>query len=165
MILNRSGIGAAAVVAGLEAHAPFFVHSFRNPSFRMGARKQKRILIVDDSSDLRRLYAIGLNQHGYEVKLAANGAEALERVATDPPDLIVLDVFMPLMNGIEFLDKLGAAATSTVPVIVVSGESGAPDILPHPLIRNWLCKPISIAELVSTIHSCFETGAESASKG
>jgi len=126
----------------------------------MGARKQKRLLIVDDSTDLRRLYAIGLNQHGYEVKLAANGAEALERMVTDPPDLIVLDVFMPLMSGIEFLEKLGDAASSTVPVIVVSGESEAPEAMPHPSIRSWLCKPVTIAELVATVHSCFEEKLE-----
>ena len=122
----------------------------------MASRKQKRILIVDDSSDLRRLYAIGLNQHGFEVKLAANGAEALERVTTDPPDLIVLDVFMPLMDGIEFLDKVGASIDARVPVIVVSGASAAPDPMPHASIRCWLSKPVGIADLVTQIQACFE---------
>ena len=50
-----------------------------------------RVLIVDDNSDVRRLFAIGLNQHGFEVKLAANGAEAVERIQEEQPDVIVLD--------------------------------------------------------------------------
>src|SRR5437870_13004692 len=49
----------------------------------MGIRP--KVLIVDDNSDVRRLYAIGLNQRGFEVKLAANGAEAVERVASERP--------------------------------------------------------------------------------
>ena len=50
-----------------------------------------KILIVDDNSDVRRLYAIGLNQRGFEVKLASNGAEAVERIAREKPDMILLD--------------------------------------------------------------------------
>ena len=126
----------------------------------MGSRKQKRILIVDDSSDLRRLYAIGLNQHGFEVKLAANGAEALDRAVSEPPDLIVLDVFMPHMDGIEFLDKLSTVSDGHIPVIVVSGQTTEPDTLPHAAIRCWLSKPVTIAELIARIHGCFTTDAE-----
>lgn len=120
----------------------------------MGSRRQKRILIVDDNNDLRRLYAVGLNQHGFEVKLAANGAEALERLDTDRPDLIVLDVFMPLMNGLEFLEKIGQQDAS-IPVIVVSGQSLQDEAPQHPAIRYWLSKPVSIAELVARITECF----------
>src|SRR5204863_5244364 len=64
-----------------------------------------KVLIVDDNSDVRRLYAIGLNQRGFEVKLAANGAEAVERVATERPDVSPLDWVMPLMDGGEVLSK------------------------------------------------------------
>src|SRR5881392_1505206 len=78
-----------------------------------------RVLIVEDESDVRRLYAIGLNQRGFEVKLAANGAEAVERVAAERPDVILLDWVMPLMGGGEVLSKLREATDSDIPVIVV----------------------------------------------
>ena len=107
-----------------------------------------RVLIVDDNSDVRRLYAIGLNQCGFEVKLAANGAEAVERIAIERPDVILLDWLMPLMDGSEVLEKLADGA-SDASIIVISGQP-APTRL-DPRIRSWLCKPITIDELVSAI--------------
>jgi len=110
-----------------------------------------RILIVEDDSDVRRLYAIGLNQRGFEVKLAANGAEALERITSgEKPDFILLDWLMPLMDGGEVLTRLGeGAAGDGITVIVISGQT-PPDPL-DPRIQCWLTKPVSVADLVSHI--------------
>src|SRR5438132_10913367 len=94
-----------------------------------------KVLIVEDNPDVRRLYAIGLNQRGYEVKLAANGAEAVERIAHEKPDVILLDWVMPLMDGGEVLNKL----SSEVPIIVISGHQPPGEVL-HPRIRRWLTK-------------------------
>jgi two-component system response regulator MprA len=107
-----------------------------------------RVLIVDDNSDVRRLYAIGLNQRGFEVKLAANGAEAVERISSERPDVVLLDWLMPLMDGSEVLDKLSDKAAETS-IIVISGQP-APASL-DPRIRSWMCKPITIDELVTEI--------------
>jgi DNA-binding response OmpR family regulator len=112
-------------------------------------RARQRVLIVDDNSDIRRLYAIGLNQRGFEVKLAANGAEALERIVAEKPDVVLLDWLMPLMDGGEVLRKLSETSDRVVPVIVISGQP-APDEL-DPRIRCWLTKPVSIDELVTEI--------------
>src|SRR5436305_15274147 len=101
-----------------------------------------RVLIVDDNSDVRRLYAIGLNQRGYEVKLAANGAEAVERISSEKPDVVLLDWLMPLMDGGEVLRKLSENSDRVVPVIVISGQP-APDQL-DPRIPCWLTKPLPI---------------------
>lgn len=106
-------------------------------------------MIVEDNSDVRRLYAIGLNQRGYEVKLAANGAEAVERISVEKPDVVLLDWLMPLMDGGEVLSKLNENGNRTVPVIVISGQP-APDEL-DPRIRSWLTKPVSIDDLVTEI--------------
>ena len=108
-----------------------------------------KVLIVEDNSDVRRLFAIGLNQQGFEVKLAANGAEAVERITDEKPDFVLLDWMMPLMNGGEVLLKLDENGNRKVPVIVISGQP-APDEL-DPRIRCWLTKPVSIAELVTEI--------------
>jgi len=110
-----------------------------------------KVLIVEDDSDVRRLYAIGLNQHGFEVKLAANGAEAVERIPAEKPDVVLLDWLMPLMDGGEVLLKLNENGNRSVPVIVISGQP-APDVL-DPRIRSWLTKPVSIEELVAEIET------------
>ncbi len=107
-----------------------------------------RVLIVEDESDVRRLFAIGLNQRGFEVKLAANGAEAVERITSEKPDVILLDWIMPLMDGSEVLERVTDGASS-IPIIVISGQP-APATL-DPRVHSWLCKPVSIEELVQAI--------------
>ena len=107
-----------------------------------------KVLIVEDDSDVRRLFAIGLNQRGFEVKLAANGADAVERIRTEKPDVVLLDWLMPLMDGGQMLDHLGAGA-GTVPIIVISGEP-APAALDS-RVQSWLTKPVTIDELVTEI--------------
>src|SRR5882757_4448159 len=111
-----------------------------------------KVLIVEDDSDVRRLYAIGLNQRGFEVKLAANGAEAVERIHAEKPDIVLLDWLMPLMDGSEVLSKLGENGSRKIPVIVISGQP-APDKL-DPRIRCWLEKPVTIEQLVAEIEGC-----------
>ncbi len=113
-----------------------------------------KVLIVEDDSDVRRLYAIGLNQHGFEVKLAANGAEAVERIHAEKPDVVLLDWLMPLMDGGEVLHKLGENGNRSVPVIVISGQP-APEEL-DPRIRSWLVKPVTIDQLVVEVKGVAE---------
>jgi len=109
-----------------------------------------KVLIVDDDSDVRRLYAIGLNQRGFEVKLAANGAEAVERIGSERPDVVFLDWLMPLMDGGEVLDRLGLDAGSSIPIIVISGQP-APGVGLDPRIQSWLTKPVTVEQLVLEI--------------
>ena len=116
-----------------------------------------RILIVEDNSDVRRLYAIGLNQRGYEVKLAANGAEAVERIEAEKPDFILLDWLMPLMDGGEVLERIGRNGASSISIIVISGQPAPPQDRLDPRIRRWLTKPVVIDELVRILE---ESGNE-----
>ena len=117
-----------------------------------------KVLIVEDNSDVRRLYAIGLNQRGFEVKLASNGAQALERVRSEKPDVILLDWLMPLMDGGEVLEHLSTDGSASIPVIVISGQAAPPVV--DPRIRRWLTKPIGIDELVSVIDSRRQPAAD-----
>ena len=114
-----------------------------------------RVLIVEDNSDVRRLYAIGLNQHGFEVKLAANGAEAVERIQEEQPDVIILDWLMPLMDGGEVLSRV---STDGIPIIVISGQPALADDARDPRIVSWLTKPVTIAELVAQIQRPLAVG-------
>jgi CheY-like chemotaxis protein len=119
------------------------------PAQTAGVAQRAKVLIVEDNSDVRRLYAIGLNQRGFEVKLAANGAEAVERIGAEKPDVILLDWLMPLMDGDEVLRKLHENGNGSVPIIVISGQP-APEEL-DARIRCWLTKPVTIDELVTEI--------------
>ncbi len=75
---------------------------------------RKRILIADDDPDLLELLKMDLTHEGYEILLAANGKEALENAVSQKPDLILLDVMMPFMDGYhvayELTNKLGSSA-------------------------------------------------------
>lgn len=109
-----------------------------------------KVLLVEDNADVRRLYAIGLNQRGFEVKLASNGAEAVDRVITERPDFILLDWMMPLMDGREVVERLVSQdGASDIDIIVISGQP-APTTLPT-RVRSWLTKPLTVDELVSEI--------------
>ena len=102
------------------------------------------LLVVDDNEANRDLLSRKLERQGHQVKTAASGQQALEMVAAEPYDLILLDIIMPEMNGYEVLEHLKADETSTrIPVIVVSAldeidsvatciERGAEDYLPKP---------------------------------
>ncbi|HVT45774.1 MAG TPA: response regulator [Thermoanaerobaculia bacterium] len=109
-----------------------------------------RVLIVEDNSDLRRLYAFGLNQRGYEVKLAANGAEALDRLESEKPDIILLDLFMPVMSGWDVLDRIDTF-TDRIPIVVISGTTERPTESPHASIVSWLSKPVALDELCQAL--------------
>jgi CheY-like chemotaxis protein len=107
-----------------------------------------KVLLVEDNSDVRRLVAIGLNQRGFEVKLAANGLEAVERIRSERPDILLLDWLMPLMDGREVLQHLSPDG-GAIAIIVISGQPAPTPV--DPRIRRWLTKPVSIDELVSEI--------------
>ncbi|MGZ4777691.1 MAG: response regulator transcription factor [Thermoanaerobaculia bacterium] len=108
------------------------------------------MLLVEDNSDVRRLFAFGLNQRGFEVKLAANGAEAVERIRAERPDVILLDWLMPLMDGGQVLQHLQDNG-EPIKIIVISGQPAPARV--DPRVRRWLTKPITVDELVTEIES------------
>ncbi len=107
-----------------------------------------KILIVDDEPDILLLLRLNLSAEGYDVVLAADGEKALERIASDQPDLVVLDVMMPVMDGWGVLDALPRLAHPPR-VIVVSAKSSDRDITRaiESGAVDYLTKPFSPAEL------------------
>jgi CheY-like chemotaxis protein len=79
----------------------------------------KKILVVDDEEPIRMLYKSELEEEGYDVTLASNATEALEKVESTPLDLIILDIKMPGMNGIEAMQKI-VGKKGNIPIIVNS---------------------------------------------
>ena len=81
------------------------------------------ILIVDDTRDSREMYAHSLSQDGFEVTLAGNGQEALDQVSRQRPDLIIMDLLMPIMDGCEATRRLKAdEKTKQIPIIILTAH-------------------------------------------
>lgn len=113
-----------------------------------------RILLVDDDVALARLLAEFLTLQGFRVEVLHSGEEALDRVAGDPPDLIVLDVMLPGASGFETLRRLRERQELPVIMLTARGEEserilglmgGADDYLPKP------CSPLELAVRIRTV--------------
>ncbi|MBI4878043.1 MAG: response regulator [Planctomycetes bacterium] len=91
-------------------------------SGQSGAARRTRILIADDEPNIRLLYQNELEAEGYEVLLAEDGREAVEKVRSEKPDLVVLDIRMPGMDGIEALGRI-LDHDRTLPVILNTAYS------------------------------------------
>jgi two-component system, chemotaxis family, chemotaxis protein CheY len=89
----------------------------------------KRVLIVDDANLVRMYYRAALERAGYEVDEALNGLEALEKLRPAPPDLLIVDVNMPQMDGFTFLKVLRRqeSQVAAIPALVISTEAGPQD--------------------------------------
>ena len=80
-----------------------------------------RILLVEDEADLRLALSVRLRAAGFQCDTASHGKEGLERVAASAPDLIIMDLLMPVMNGYEMVHHLKAdPKTASIPVVVVT---------------------------------------------
>ena len=88
------------------------------------ATRRKRVLVVDDSDEVRELWTTWLTIWGFHVVTARNGAEAVQKALADPPDVVLMDLAMPVMDGITATARLkDDSRTSAVPVVVTSAES------------------------------------------
>ena len=115
--------------------------------------KQFRVLIVDDEVRIVKFLALKLKASGYEALTANNGLEALAQVQTQEPDLVVLDVIMPGMDGFETLKQI--RVMSSVPVIILSAVEGNLDKIKGLKLGadDYLAKPFNPDELVARIEA------------
>ena len=116
---------------------------------------QSTVLVVDDDPDLRHEFASALIDQGYTVKTASDGNEALLCVQLHSPDLILLDVSMPLMSGYEVCRILKAnTLTENIPIIFVSANDGIQDKLQAFAIggADYITKPPQLAEVFARVH-------------
>ena len=123
----------------------------------------KRILAVDDEKHILRLVQINLEKAGYLVVTASNGREALEAVALERPDLIVMDVMMPEMDGLEALQKLKSDdQTADIPVVMLTAKAQDADVF-----QGWqsgadlyLTKPFNPLELLTFVKRILDAQGE-----
>ncbi len=114
------------------------------------------ILIVDDQPDLAGMMAELLADAGYATRTASDGRAALAEVQADPPDLLLLDVQMPELDGFEVAAMLKAdPATATIPIIMVSAHEGRGARLVglESGAEDYLSKPVDPAELIAKIRN------------
>ncbi len=123
----------------------------------------KKILAVDDEKHILRLVQINLEKAGYEVVTGSNGREAIEKVRSEKPELIVMDVMMPEMDGFEALKQLKAdPETADIPVIMLTAKAQDADVF-----HGWqsgadlyLTKPFNPMELLTFVKRIFDAKGE-----
>lgn len=122
-----------------------------------------RILVVDDQPNLRWMVKTNLARHGFDVIEAADGEEALRKVASESPDLLVLDVMMPRMDGFAVLEQLQQVpGTRDIPVIFLTAKAAERDRI-HGLAlgaHDYISKPFSLQELYLRIARLLEVRAQ-----
>lgn len=112
-----------------------------------------RILIADDDPQILRALSIMLKARGYEVETARTGAEALNQAVSHHPDLVMLDLGMPELNGIEVIE--GLRGWTQVPILVVSGRTGSSDKVDalDAGADDYVTKPFAADELLARIRA------------
>ena len=128
------------------------------------ANSNKKILIVDDSLMIRRIVGMILKEYNYEVISAENGLIGCEMAKANQPDLIIMDVTMPVMNGIEAAAKIKAdAATAHIPVLIFTSLGSEHDIQAAEAagVAGFLNKPIAKEELKSAVFALLSNNSNS----
>jgi DNA-binding response OmpR family regulator len=129
-----------------------------------------RILIVEDDHDLNNAYSIILRHEGHEVVTAFDGKEALEKLASFEPDLILLDLLMPVMGGLEFLQQWDAPKKHRdVKVLIFTNMENSPEVAEayklgahRCIIKSWTA-PHNLARVIrDTLHVPTAAAAKSA---
>src|SRR3954466_12234896 len=122
-----------------------------------------RILVVDDDPDIARFVEINMRLEGFNVRIARDGEEALAAIAVDVPDLVLLDVMMPRVDGVEVCRRLRAdPATAHLAIIMLTAKSLSADKVVGLTAGadDYLIKPFDTLELVARVRSTMRRNAE-----
>src|ERR1700730_482027 len=123
---------------------------------QVSERIRHKILVVEDESDIRELLRYNLEQDGFAVEEASDGAEALDRVRRRAPDLMVLDLMLPQMSGLEICRRIrNEPETAKLPIIVVTARGSEVDrVLGLEMgADDYVVKPFSPREVLARIRA------------
>jgi CheY-like chemotaxis protein len=125
----------------------------KNNEHRIADVERRRVLVIDDDLPLRGMLAAALRQHGFQVLLAGDGAEGQRALTIHHPDVILLDLAMPDVNGWDFLQRLQETGhLGKVPIIVVSAHVRVdPQALLQIGVAAILPKPFNLPDLLDLI--------------
>jgi CheY-like chemotaxis protein len=123
------------------------------PEKRLDDVARKRVLVIDDDLPIRGMLAAALRQHGFQVLLAGDGGEGQRALTIHHPDIVLLDLAMPGINGWDFLQRLQETGhLGQIPVIVVSAHVRVePQALLQMGVAAILPKPFNLPELIELI--------------
>jgi CheY-like chemotaxis protein len=118
---------------------------------------KKKILVVEDEEGLRFLYKEELEAEGYQILTAANGREALQQLEEGKPDLIILDIVMPVMNGIEALGRI-VGKERKIPIILNTSYSGYRQDFMSWAADAYVTKSVDLRDLKDKVKELLEKG-------
>ena len=121
-----------------------------------------RILVVDDEKEIRKLLKVALSGHGFEVLEAVDGREGLRRAATDAPDMVILDLGLPDMEGLEVVKSI--REWSSVPIIILSVREHEDQKIAtlDEGANDYVTKPFKMGELMARIRAAIRGGTAAA---
>jgi two-component system, chemotaxis family, chemotaxis protein CheY len=114
----------------------------------------KKILTVDDSVSVRRMVSFTLIREGYDVVEAGNGEDAIKKLDSDKIDLVITDLNMPIMNGLELLKKIREDPKNKfMPIVMLTTESDRDTVLEGKAsgVTGWIIKPFSPDRLIEVV--------------
>ncbi|HNV85779.1 MAG TPA: response regulator [Candidatus Omnitrophota bacterium] len=122
------------------------------PKKKESGRAKKRILIIDDEEALTMALSDLLQERGYDIAIAHNGAQGLDEVEKEAPDLIILDVLMPKMTGYEFLKHLETqTGARDIPVIIMTARGDMQGFFEPWDFKIFMTKPIDLDNLLNVV--------------
>jgi CheY-like chemotaxis protein len=155
--IKGTGLGLAICNEIVKAHegciwAESQVGAGTTVTFSLPTMVRKRILVIEDEKDIRGMFRELLSERSCEVLTAANGQEGLSLMEEELPDLVILDIAMPVMNGYQFLEKVKEdQRMKDIPVIAISGVDTDIDRLKELGTDEFLSKPFSSTVLLDTM--------------
>tara|TARA_Y100000031_G_C8019792_1_gene291989 strand:- start:30 stop:389 length:360 start_codon:yes stop_codon:yes gene_type:complete len=113
----------------------------------------KKILVIDDEPDVLEVIKTRLETNGYEIITASDGDIGIDKLKIAKPDLIVLDVMMPKMDGLAFVKKVKAdKAIPNIPIIILTAKEKMRDVFAIEGIKDYIVKPYIAMDLLKTVN-------------
>ena len=113
--------------------------------------EDRLVLIVDDDPDILQTLGLCLSTEGYRVLMAANGEEALEVLKSERPDVILLDLMMPVMDGWQFVAEMDARGQRGAPLLILSADRAVQGHAGNLKASGHLAKPFDLDELLTKV--------------
>jgi CheY-like chemotaxis protein len=117
----------------------------------MDPRQPKHVLVVDDEEDIREFLTVVLEQSGYRVSTADNGAMALRKVDEEPVDVVLLDMRMPIMDGWAFAEAYRQWPGPRAPIVVLTAARDAAARAAQIGAEDYLPKPFDLGEVLTVV--------------
>lgn len=113
----------------------------------------RKVLVVDDDRDIRETIAEVLEEHGFTVCTATNGQDGLDKVRTARPDLVLLDLMMPVLDGAGFCTAIRSdPLLADLPIVVISAYHDVETLAREMQVSGVLAKPLELERLVAAVH-------------